>query len=209
MKNIRDFYRPADSGSRRSYKRRGGLKFFIGILIIALVGFAWVKPEVAGKLVGRTIQTTAGVLGQWLPTADDTVEDETTTGAAEGDSDLMALPVSGVVVRNFVAVDDSGVARYDGVDIKSQPGQDVQAAAAGTVVQITEVDEEWLIIVQHAAGLETRYGGLAEADVKVGDKLALGEKLGKAGDSPVYFAIYQDGEALDPLSYLQNADPSA
>ncbi len=209
MKNIRDFYRPAESGSRRPYRRRGGLKIFIGILIIAVIGFAWAKPETAGKLAGKTIQTTASVLDQWLPTAGHETPEQTVTGAAETDSDLMALPVSGVVVRNFVAVDNSGVAQYDGVDIKSEPGQSVQAAAAGTVVQTTEVDGEWLIILEHVGGLETRYGGLAETDVKVGDKLALGDTLGKAGDNPVYFAIYQNGDALDPLSYLQKADPSA
>ena len=114
----------------------------------------------------------------------------------------MALPVSGVVVRNFVAVDNSGEARYDGVDIQSTPGQAVNAAAAGVVVQITETDGAYLVIVQHSDGIETRYGGLASAAVVTGDTVALGDAIGKAGESPVYFAIYQNGEPLDPLSQM-------
>ncbi len=212
MRTIRDFYRPAErsSNNRNNNRGSGGGKILAVLIIVALVGFAWAQPSVAGKMVGKAIQATSNVVGQWLPgDSEDAPLAVTGDSPEDPNADLMALPVSGVVVRNFVAVDESGEARYDGVDIKSQPGQDVQSAAAGTVVQITEVDGEWLVILQHPQNIETRYGGLASAQVKVGDKVTLGQAIGKAGDTPVYFAIYQNGEPLDPLTYLQKAEPSA
>ncbi len=55
MRTIRDFYRPAErsSNNRNNNRGSGGGKILAVLIIVALVGFAWAQPSVAGKMVGK------------------------------------------------------------------------------------------------------------------------------------------------------------
>jgi murein DD-endopeptidase MepM/ murein hydrolase activator NlpD len=101
------------------------------------------------------------------------------------------------------------VAEHHGVDFAASIGQNVRAAAAGTVVRAG-----WSsgygnrVEVIHADGRMTRYGHLSQILVDPGQPVAQGDSLGLAGDTGsatgphLHFEVWQDGRPLDPLPDL-------
>lgn len=95
---------------------------------------------------------------------------------------------------------------HKGVDIAMAYGQNVPAAAAGTVVFAGEKGGYGnMVVVRHADGYETRYAHLSEPYVRAGDVVEAGGVLGKSGSSGwstgphLHFEVLRDGRALDPL----------
>jgi len=98
---------------------------------------------------------------------------------------------------------------HTGIDIDAEMGDPVKAAAAGTVVSAG-----WrggygkCVVVQHSGGLATLYAHLSVISVTAGDKVKLGQVLGKVGSTGystgphLHFEVRVNGEAVDPLGYL-------
>lgn len=102
---------------------------------------------------------------------------------------------------------------HTGIDLKAASGEEVRAAAAGTVEKI--YDDEKLgktVILSHTDGVKTVYANLSSSlSVKEGQSVKKGTVLGtvggtalyESGDEPhVHFALMKDGIYLDPTSYI-------
>jgi murein DD-endopeptidase MepM/ murein hydrolase activator NlpD len=98
---------------------------------------------------------------------------------------------------------------HRGVDLAATYGQDVQAAAAGTVVFSGEQrGYGTTVMIQHADGTRTRYAHLSSAIVQPGQVVGAGQTVGHAGHSGratgthLHFEVIgPDGQAMSPESW--------
>ena len=132
---------------------------------------------------------------------------------------VFTWPVSGAVIVPFsvdvLAYDETmGDWRtHSGLDIAADLDTRVLCTAAGTVSAI--YDDPLMgttVIVEHGSGLTSLYANLADTPaVQVGDEVYTGTIVGAVGDtapaesgraSHLHFALYQDGQAVNPEDYL-------
>jgi len=113
----------------------------------------------------------------------------------------MILPVKGDIIRDFQP------GKNEGLDIASQPGAPVRAAAAGTVAAITEDTKGMpIVVVKHPDNLLTVYSNIANVAVKKGDRIARGDRLAEIrsdGAAAMHFEVREGFDAVDPTPYLQ------
>ncbi len=102
----------------------------------------------------------------------------------------------------------SGAQRFHrGVDIAAAYGQEVPAAAPGTVA-FSGVRGGYgnLVVVQHQGGAQTKYAHLAQLDVREGDVVKAGEVVGRVGQTGratgphLHFEIVEGGRPVDPVN---------
>ncbi|MBN1885665.1 MAG: M23 family metallopeptidase [Candidatus Krumholzibacteriota bacterium] len=96
-----------------------------------------------------------------------------------------------------------------GVDIKARAGEEVLAAAAGTVTFAgRQRGFGKLIIIDHGGRVSTVYGHLSNVAVKMGESVKVGTVIGTVGRTGnatgvhLHFEIRKEGKALDPLDYI-------
>lgn len=101
-------------------------------------------------------------------------------------------------------------ARHEGIDLAARIRTPVYSAADGKVVF-----SGWngrygrMIEIDHGAGIRTRYGHLRRTDVKKGQKIKLGEKIGQLGTSGrstgphVHYEVIVDGKQVDPEKFIK------
>jgi murein DD-endopeptidase MepM/ murein hydrolase activator NlpD len=101
---------------------------------------------------------------------------------------------------------------HGGVDIRAAYGQEVPAAGAGTIVFSGEQGGYGTtVVVEHPSGLRTRYAHLSTASVRVGDPIAEGQTIGRAGQSGratgphVHLELTQGSQRLNPASVVRSA----
>ena len=102
---------------------------------------------------------------------------------------------------------------HDGVDILAPLGQTVCAAMPG-VVRFVQDDGFYgtFVTVDHGDGTCAVYANLASMPaVSVGDWVQAGDVIGAVGTTALceigqgthlHFAVFLDGESIDPLDYL-------
>ena len=102
---------------------------------------------------------------------------------------------------------------HEGVDILAPLGEIVCAAMSG-VVQSVEEDGLYgtVVTVDHGDGTQAVYANLASIPaVNPGDWIMAGDVIGAVGTTALceigqgthlHFAVYLDGESVDPLNYL-------
>jgi stage IV sporulation protein FA len=112
------------------------------------------------------------------------------------------LPVDGRLIQSF---SQSG----NGVKVAAAGGSDVRAIYAGRVQQVTTEAGGVTVLLQHPNQILTVYGNLAESEVKQGDWVETGDRLGrlkaadsKAGESVLRFSVQQQGKKLDPADVV-------
>ncbi|HEX3508780.1 MAG TPA: peptidoglycan DD-metalloendopeptidase family protein [Candidatus Dormibacteraeota bacterium] len=99
---------------------------------------------------------------------------------------------------------------HTGIDIAAALGTPVTAAADGIVVAVahTQVGYGNYVIVAHGGGIMTLYGHLLETEVRVGDPVARGQRVGLEGTSGMstgphlHFELRVNDEVTDPVAYL-------
>ena len=135
------------------------------------------------------------------------------------DAAVWVWPLEGQVVSAFSADNLSYNAAlkdwrtHSGVDLSAQLGDPVAAAHAGTVIAVR--DDVLLgktVTMDLGDGLTASYSNLnQDVSVSSGDTLSAGDPIGTVGetaagehnDTPwLHFSLEQDGQAVDPLSYL-------
>ena len=101
---------------------------------------------------------------------------------------------------------------HSGIDIASEEGSPVAAAAAGTVKSVTE--DPLLgttVVLSHIDGYESTYASLAkEVCVSVGDTVEAGETLGavaasaagESGEPHLHFSVSCRGTLIDPAEFI-------
>jgi hypothetical protein len=139
---------------------------------------------------------------------------------AEGDSMLSALRIAPPVKQfapsritsPFGARNDprhGGRAFHEGVDIKAGAGEEIIAAAAGTVV-LSGRQRGYgnVVIIDHGGGVRTLYAHLFYASVRKGERVSAGQTVGHAGKrgsatgTHLHFEMRLHGRALDPVPHL-------
>ncbi|MCC6177113.1 MAG: peptidoglycan DD-metalloendopeptidase family protein [Chloroflexi bacterium] len=98
---------------------------------------------------------------------------------------------------------------HTGVDIAAPQGTTVMAAAAGTV-KLAEKNPSgfngygWIVILDHGDGITTWYAHLSNFNVKEGDKVEAGQKIGEVGatgraeGTHLHFELRVNQTAIDP-----------
>jgi murein DD-endopeptidase MepM/ murein hydrolase activator NlpD len=100
-------------------------------------------------------------------------------------------------------------AMHTGLDFRGELGESIHATAAGTVtIAAWTGGYGKMVEINHGNGLATRYGHLSEIDVSVGDKIRIGQIVGKLGSTGrstgphLHYETRVDGEAVNPQKFL-------
>ena len=102
---------------------------------------------------------------------------------------------------------------HEGVDLSAAIGQDVVAAADGSVYTIYEDESLGMtVVLRHTDGYTTHYSNLdKEVAVKVGDTVKAGTVLGTVGQTAcietaaqphLHFAVFQNNVPVDPEDFF-------
>jgi murein DD-endopeptidase MepM/ murein hydrolase activator NlpD len=114
-------------------------------------------------------------------------------------------PLEGQVVGRFGAREG---ATHDGIDITSNTGTPVRAAALGRVIFAGRQGSYGnLVIVRHDGGLLTVYAHLSVTLVRRGQVVAAGDAVGRLGGTatapaPLHFEVREGVVARNPLKFL-------
>jgi murein DD-endopeptidase MepM/ murein hydrolase activator NlpD len=100
-------------------------------------------------------------------------------------------------------------AMHTGIDFRGETGDPIFATAAGMVTAAG-----WsggygrMVEVDHGNGLATRYGHLSQITVGVGERVKVGQEVGRMGSTGrstgphLHYETRIDGEAVDPQKFL-------
>ncbi len=103
---------------------------------------------------------------------------------------------------------------HEGIDLAAVIGQEVHAAADGTVLTIYD-DENYgmTVVLRHTDDFTTHYSNLSEElRVEVGQTITCGSVLGTVGNTAnaetataphLHFALYQNNTPIDPQEYFE------
>lgn len=103
-----------------------------------------------------------------------------------------------------------GPAIHSGIDIRGDTGDPVRATANGEVVTAS-----WqggygnMIEIDHGNGLSTRYGHLSKIEVKVGDRVRIGQTIGRIGSTGrstgphLHYETRVNDDPVDPQKFLR------
>ena len=110
---------------------------------------------------------------------------------------------------------------HTGIDISCEEGAGVFASEAGVVSGIySDPMLGYTIEITHKDDIKTRYSNLSSdiGDLKVGDTVALGDKIGVVGDSSIselaeephlHFEVLLKGVKVNPLDYINEESKKA
>ena len=102
-------------------------------------------------------------------------------------------PANGVILQPFSAKD-----KHYGVLIQTHEHANVTAVLAGMVIYVNhEIDNSYSVIVQHASYLSI-YRSLSKVMTAVGNYVQAGESLALTGKQPLWFELWENGQALNP-----------
>ncbi|MEA3019490.1 MAG: hypothetical protein QOI47_1014 [Actinomycetota bacterium] len=116
------------------------------------------------------------------------------------------LPVDGPVVDGWRPPTTPYGPGNRGIDLGTQPGEMVRAAADGTVTFAGRIGSWWHVVVLHADGIRTSYSFLASVEVRRGERVAQGDVVGVAGTT-VHFGARAGNEYIDPTVLLGGGPP--
>ncbi len=134
---------------------------------------------------------------------------------------MLSAPVDGDALTAFAAdhlaynTTTRDWRTHEGIDLSAVIGQEVLAAADGTVYTIYD-DENYgmTVVMRHTNGFTTHYSNLSEnVLVSVGQVVEAGTVLGTVGQTAnaeaataphLHFALYQNNVPVDPSEYLQH-----
>lgn len=191
----------------------------------ALIGRLGLKP---GRFLAST--STVGRLasgGPYIPAGDQVGTDPRFTELyvnwqrVEQIEQAMASLPAFVPTSNYTLTSSYGVrsdpfhgrrARHAGLDMAGSHGDAIYAAAAGRVVRAS-----WFgaygnaIDIDHGHGIITRYAHLSKINVKVGQKVTIGQKIAAMGSTGrstgphLHYEVRIDGEPVDPRLFIESS----
>lgn len=103
----------------------------------------------------------------------------------------------------------SNVETHKGLDIRGPMGAPVRAMAKG-VVEFAGPRGGFgnCIILKHANGFETLYGHLSKILIRPGQKIEIGQQIGKIGSTGrstgphLHYEVHRNGQRINPQSFL-------
>jgi murein DD-endopeptidase MepM/ murein hydrolase activator NlpD len=123
------------------------------------------------------------------------------------------MPVSGTMESGFGGrrnpFGGSSFEFHTGQDIEALMGEPVIAAASGTVIYAGWMNGYGqLVVIDHGAGLTSRYGHLSKIDASVGQSILRGQLLGHVGSTGrstgphLHYEVRINDKPVDPRPYL-------
>ncbi len=101
-------------------------------------------------------------------------------------------------------------AMHSGIDFRGATGEPVFAAAAGRVSHAGPLGGYGLLVeVDHGNGLTSRYAHLSRIEVREGDLVGVGQRVGRIGSTGrstgphLHYETRVNGEAVDPMRFLR------
>jgi murein DD-endopeptidase MepM/ murein hydrolase activator NlpD len=200
-----------------------------GALIVAIVA---VGPTVATYADASHPTPSVDAVHTQRPISDDFLIDQNLVAALPtGDTDQRTAaigpamrplvpqfnaiwPTRGLITTYYGEVDRLSPRGHSGLDIAAPEGTPVLAADDGEVLKAYWNHDGYggLVIIGHPSGYETWYGHLDEFDVEVGQQVKRGEEIARMGSTGfstgphLHFEVRQDGQVVDPLGFLQEAN---
>ena len=110
-------------------------------------------------------------------------------------------PVDAPVIDPFRAPASPYGPGNRGLDYDTAPGDEVRAAAPGTVVFAGQVGGELHVTVAHDDGRRSSYSFLAEVAVAVGRRVGGGERIGVAGER-LHVGLREGETYVDPAAFF-------
>lgn len=96
---------------------------------------------------------------------------------------------------------------HDGTDLAAPCGTPIVAPAGGTVTRAYfNAAYGWRVFIDHGGGLVTAYNHLPGLEVRVGDALSAGQRLGSVGSTGLstgchlHWMAWRGGSLVDPLT---------
>jgi murein DD-endopeptidase MepM/ murein hydrolase activator NlpD len=125
----------------------------------------------------------------------------------------LGMPFHGRITSTFGHRENpfggANVETHKGLDIAGPLGSPVKAMAMGTVEFAGHRGGFGnCIMIKHANGFETLYGHLSKILVRVGDKIEIGQTIGKVGSTGrstgphLHYEIHKNGQKINPQSFL-------
>lgn len=114
------------------------------------------------------------------------------------------MPVVGRIATGFGEIDDSGV-RSRGVRLLATSGAQVVSPAAGRVSYAGDYRGYGKIaIIDHGGGWISLVAGMIALSAKVGDEVAIGAPIGRAGaaDNPITLELRRSGKPVDVMALM-------
>lgn len=134
---------------------------------------------------------------------------------APAGSPWLIPPVDGPVIRKFDAPTSRFGAGHRGIDLRSDPGVAVRAAASGTVAFAGRVGSTVAVTLDHARGISTTYSSLSEILVQRGEMVSAGSWIGRVGEAhdgaeaALHLGVKVEGSYVDPETLLSPIDVSS
>ena len=102
---------------------------------------------------------------------------------------------------------------HKGIDFAAPEGTPIQATGDGRVVKIEKSNRGYgnSIIIDHGFGFQTLYGHMKVIDVKEGDLLKKGQRIGLVGDTGsstaphCHYEVHLRGTPVNPLQYCMDS----
>jgi len=101
---------------------------------------------------------------------------------------------------------------HNGVDYAGPHGMAIYSTADGVVTKAgTATGYGRVVYIEHEFGLETRYGHLSSIDVKVGDRVSRGDRIGGMGNTGrstgthLHYEVRVNGDPVNPMKFIKAA----
>ncbi|MGB7406030.1 MAG: peptidoglycan DD-metalloendopeptidase family protein [Pacificimonas sp.] len=201
------------------------LAFLGAARVAAKARFDRMRTQVTslGLSPARYLTRPGGQGGPLIPAMEDGADDlvaleETLAAITQLSNGLSALPTlmpsttARLTSRYGVRRDPltGRAAMHMGQDFGGAHGEAILAAADGIVVKARRLAGYGkLVVIDHGRGVKTRYAHLSRIDVRPGQRVAQGERLGGMGSTGrstgthLHFEVRVDGKAVDPRPYLE------
>lgn len=180
----------------------------LGVAVLAMAA----APGAAVKAADDALPPKAGAAPRVLPALAVAVAVGPMTRAVRFEQPLPGYRInSRFGLRRLAAF---GAARaHEGVDIAAPSGAAVLSTAEGRVDRVGYDAGGYgnFVELRHPNGMSSFYGHMSRVDVRVGDRLGSGERLGRVGStgrstgSHLHFEIRRDGAKIDPERVLGRA----
>jgi len=169
------------------------------------------KAEAARKAREKAAKEKKGKGGKTPPPAPKVTKPKVTV--AESVKGPKCTPLEGDIISQYGLQEHPVLhimTRNLGVEIRGKRGASVRAAAAGTVVMVSEIDGRGpSVIIEHEGGTYSVYGHLKTIRVQEGKEVRNCEEIGIVGDVAslngikLYFQVSEGTQTIDPLQWLK------
>ena len=101
---------------------------------------------------------------------------------------------------------------HDGIDFTAPKGTPIQATGNGVVSRVEERSNGYghNVIIDHGYGYKSLYAHMSRIDVKKGDKVSKGQKIGLVGNTGsstaphCHYEVHYKGKKVNPIDYVMD-----